>query len=30
MGQVKFVAATLAGYSSLEAKDTDTLYFVTD
>ena len=30
MGQVKFVAATLAGYSSLEAKDADTLYFVTD
>lgn len=30
MGQVKFVAATLAGYSSLTAKDADTLYFVTD
>lgn len=30
MGQVKFVAATLAGYSGLTAKDADTLYFVTD
>lgn len=30
MGQVKFVAATLAGYSGLATKDADTLYFVTD
>ena len=30
MGQVKFVAATLAGYSGLTTKDADTLYFVTE
>lgn len=30
MGQVKFVATTLAGYSGLTTKDADTLYFVTE
>ena len=30
MGQVKFVAATLASYSGLTTKDADTLYFVTE